>query len=514
MADVFISYKREDRSRVERVARALRDFGFEVWFDASLTAGEAFDEEIEREVHAARAVLVLWSSRSVKSRWVKNEAAAGLERGVLVAARVDDCKLPLAFRDIHCEPIFSLTGNLAEPGWSKVVARISNLTGKRQAATPPPGKDLHVPTPDRTVRVAQLQSQNSVSPGPTKEILRRRVLVGIGAVAVPATATALWLSARKTPPLASPPGVESLTQSTPGSLQLQRRDDELRGPALALSDGGHWLAYSANDQSVRVMNLATGQDFGAPINSTRSSIYSAAISVAGDLLALGDFRTVQLFDVLTGRRLWSLRQENLWWDVNSLEFTHNGNRLLVPAARGVAVIDVRSSTIERVLPVTGDFSSGGVCVSPDDRFAVGATCSEGKQYVWDISTGDVVATVAGLRRLATFGQANISFSRDGAAVLLNGNDDTFVYRSMPNLSEQSRLPADYACIAGDQGQWIVRVRHSEQILEVLSAASREVLTSVEGVSQINLVARASSALVVGGTESNQYRERLYEISAV
>jgi hypothetical protein len=42
MADVFISYKRDDRDRVAAIAARLRDLKVDVWFDENLRSGAAF----------------------------------------------------------------------------------------------------------------------------------------------------------------------------------------------------------------------------------------------------------------------------------------------------------------------------------------------------------------------------------------------------------------------------------------------------------------------------------------
>ena len=42
MTDVFISYKRRLRPRVEEIATALRALGVTVWYDAALEAGTSF----------------------------------------------------------------------------------------------------------------------------------------------------------------------------------------------------------------------------------------------------------------------------------------------------------------------------------------------------------------------------------------------------------------------------------------------------------------------------------------
>ena len=56
MADVFISYKKEDFQLAERVVAALQAEGFLVWWDDSLTPESAWDAELEREIAAAAAV--------------------------------------------------------------------------------------------------------------------------------------------------------------------------------------------------------------------------------------------------------------------------------------------------------------------------------------------------------------------------------------------------------------------------------------------------------------------------
>src|SRR4030095_13997177 len=98
MADVFLSYAREDRDAALVLARTLEACGWAVWWDREIHPGEAFDQAIERELAAARAVVVLWSGRSVASEWVKNEAAEAAERGVLVPALLDDTQQPHVLR--------------------------------------------------------------------------------------------------------------------------------------------------------------------------------------------------------------------------------------------------------------------------------------------------------------------------------------------------------------------------------------------------------------------------------
>jgi hypothetical protein len=65
VTDVFISYASEDRERAAKLASALGAFGWSVWWDRKIIAGQAFDQAIERELETAKSVVVLVSERSL-----------------------------------------------------------------------------------------------------------------------------------------------------------------------------------------------------------------------------------------------------------------------------------------------------------------------------------------------------------------------------------------------------------------------------------------------------------------
>jgi formylglycine-generating enzyme required for sulfatase activity len=110
MADIFISYSRADRDRVEPLAAALQAEGWSIWWDTRLRAGEQWDDVIEREIKAARCVLVVWSATSVTRQWVKEEARFGLSRGILVPVRIDAVDPPLGFTSIQAADLTDWAG--------------------------------------------------------------------------------------------------------------------------------------------------------------------------------------------------------------------------------------------------------------------------------------------------------------------------------------------------------------------------------------------------------------------
>lgn len=101
MADVFISYAREDRALVKRLAQELNDRHYSVWCDVGILPGADFSKHIAAELTAAKAIIVLWTPHSIQSNWVRDEAQEGLKRGILVPVLIDVLEQPMGYRAIH-----------------------------------------------------------------------------------------------------------------------------------------------------------------------------------------------------------------------------------------------------------------------------------------------------------------------------------------------------------------------------------------------------------------------------
>jgi hypothetical protein len=62
-----------------------------------LISGRDFGSEIEKELRGAKAVVVLWCSLSIKSEWVREEAALAKRLDKMIPVRIEDVELPLGF---------------------------------------------------------------------------------------------------------------------------------------------------------------------------------------------------------------------------------------------------------------------------------------------------------------------------------------------------------------------------------------------------------------------------------
>ncbi|MBC7770230.1 MAG: TIR domain-containing protein [Phycisphaerales bacterium] len=125
MADVFISYKREDRPAAMRIANAISRQGYSVWFDAELTSGSGWIAEVDKQVRTARCVIVCWSSAALKSDSVLGEAKIAAERGVLTPVFIEDgLKLPPPFNMLHTEGLSHWSGEDSDPAIRRLVDRV------------------------------------------------------------------------------------------------------------------------------------------------------------------------------------------------------------------------------------------------------------------------------------------------------------------------------------------------------------------------------------------------------
>ena len=125
--DIFLSYARHDRSIAHLFAEGLATEGFSVWWDASLHSGETFDEVIEQRLRDAKAVVVLWSPRSVASRWVRAEATLADRRNKLVPAIIEGCDRPIIFELTHAADLCDWTGDTSDKRWQTFILDLRRL---------------------------------------------------------------------------------------------------------------------------------------------------------------------------------------------------------------------------------------------------------------------------------------------------------------------------------------------------------------------------------------------------
>ena len=169
MADIFLSYAQADAKRAKQVADALSAKGWSVWWDATLVPGTRFRDEIEKQLHAARCVVVLWSKTSVKSDWVIDEADDGKKRGVLIQALIEDVRPPHGFRQIQFATLTGWDGSDS--------GEFTRLCGGINAYAPFSRSSRDVLSTDARQPDAPRRVQTAPAPDCTYTISRSSVLI-------------------------------------------------------------------------------------------------------------------------------------------------------------------------------------------------------------------------------------------------------------------------------------------------------------------------------------------------
>jgi tetratricopeptide (TPR) repeat protein len=136
MADIFISYKSERRKAAEHFAELLKLYGYSAWFDYDLIKGSDFGPQIARRIREAKALVALWCSLSVDSRWVVEECDLAHKLGILIPVIIEPCELPVGFRRHSTIDLSSWDGSPRSHQLDPLILELSRRIGR------PPSVDV------------------------------------------------------------------------------------------------------------------------------------------------------------------------------------------------------------------------------------------------------------------------------------------------------------------------------------------------------------------------------------
>jgi len=139
VADIFLSYSREDHARAAEIAGALTAAGYEVFWDVEIPPGKSWADILEEKLAACKAAIVLWSQVSTASKWVREEARLAHDRGKLLPVLIDDAAPPFGFGEIQAADLKHWHGEANDPHWR---------WKPRRRPAPAPSPSQPTPTPD------------------------------------------------------------------------------------------------------------------------------------------------------------------------------------------------------------------------------------------------------------------------------------------------------------------------------------------------------------------------------
>ncbi|MXO58372.1 TIR domain-containing protein [Altererythrobacter salegens] len=136
--DIFLSYNREDAARAKHFADGFAAQGLDVWWDVALRSGEAYDKVTEDALKNAKAVVVLWSPRSVDSRWVRAEATLADRKKTLMPAMIEPCERPIMFELVQTAELSHWQGDSSDAAWRDFAGHVREFVGKGPVPAPAP----------------------------------------------------------------------------------------------------------------------------------------------------------------------------------------------------------------------------------------------------------------------------------------------------------------------------------------------------------------------------------------
>ncbi|MCC6918264.1 MAG: TIR domain-containing protein [Alphaproteobacteria bacterium] len=442
MADIFISYAREDRDWVERLAEVVEAAGMSVWWDSRQRYGKSFEAQIVEELGRARCVIVVWSRASLASDWVKDEAQEGRERGVLLPILKDGVLPPLGFKQLHSANLSDWTGgeHKALPG---VLDALRELTGKAErtvaiTARPKPVKPerSHAPRPAPATpaakktpgprilgRLLSTMNANGAPPKPAADaarfepvaVLRHDAAVHAAAVTADGAAAVtgaadgearLWdaQSGAGLATLSGHTGAVTVARFAPdgGSLVTGGHDSDLRlwtrsGEATALLSGhegplrrvafapdGLRIASAADDDMPWLWDARSGAAL-TTLQGHDDTICDIAFAPDGmTLVTASRDATARLWSVKTGRPVLTLKGHIK--GVLFARFAPGGGLIATGSANGsVRLWDPVSGTTRHRLGGHGDAVSA-VAFGPDGKRLLTAA-RDGTAFLWDTASG-------------------------------------------------------------------------------------------------------------------------------
>lgn len=310
MADIFISYSRQDLEFAERLYRELQRFNVRGFMDTTdVSAGAEFSRQLKESIKNADALLVILSSSASRSSWVMAEIGLAETLGkpvipVLAPGGTYEDSVPPQLVDELVIDANSL------PTDQVAAKAVSAITGT-------------------SVEVALQEVQSRVQK-------RQRILLGVSlalALFGVMSAFAAFVAVQQKN-MAIFAANEAEKARLEAELRQERIDKLTAGDAsMSIAPDGKSLATASSNGSIRIWNIATGITI-ALLEGHRDKISNLAFSPDAQLLASASWDgTVRIWDVAEGRILISLGEQGV--SVSSVQFSPDGQILFTRSLNGI-----------------------------------------------------------------------------------------------------------------------------------------------------------------------------------
>ncbi|MCF4968573.1 trypsin-like peptidase domain-containing protein [Nostoc sp. CMAA1605] len=188
--------------------------------------------------------------------------------------------------------------------------------------------------------------------------------------------------------------------------------------SVAISPDGRTLASGSDDKTIKIWNIATGQEIRT-LNGHSYAVISVAISPDGRTLASGGAgdKTIKIWNIATGQEIRTLNGHSR--SVFSVAISPDGRTLASGSVDNtIKIWNIATGQEIRTLNGHSD-SVYSVAISPDGR-TLASGSDDNTIKIWNIATGQEIRTLNGHSNLVT----SVAISPDGRTLASGSWDKT------------------------------------------------------------------------------------------
>jgi WD40 repeat protein len=255
--------------------------------------------------------------------------------------------------------------------------------------------------------------------------------------------------------------------------------------SLAVSPDGRILATGGSvfNNMIRLWDLAAGSVELRTLRGHTSGINGLAFSPDGTLLASGSGdKTLRLWDVATGQELFFSVEHHA--TVKAVAFSPDGARLASGGEDGMMRIwDVASHQVLYTLD-SGSYSVDSVVFSPDGSLLATGGAYDNRVRLWDPRTGEAVAVLYGHedKNGVNGGVYQLAFSPDGKILASGGGDGTV---RLWDAEPASPSFAQQLAVLQGHSDWVDSVAFSPNGAFLVSASDRDGTVRLWSIGEIS-----------------------------
>lgn len=135
---IFVSQCSRDKTEFDRVypiVRTLESAGHEVFVDDHIEPSITWLSVLEARLNGADVVLVIWTPDSMSSRWVAEEALAGLKQNKLLSIVFDGASPPFGFQTVECISLASADLRIESPQLLFLQSQVARFHNRLSSAS-------------------------------------------------------------------------------------------------------------------------------------------------------------------------------------------------------------------------------------------------------------------------------------------------------------------------------------------------------------------------------------------